>query len=182
MNKKIVILNGSPRLSGNTAMLIKSFTDGATAAGHTVNCFHIQKMNIKPCLGCFQGGKNPEDPCVQKDDMSKIYPLYNEADIVCFASPLYYWNISGQLKCAIDRLFATVEGGDGISVAPKDCLLLMAAGGNDFDETLYWYQHLMVHMGWTDKGTILCGGVNYIGDITGNPKLEEAYQLGLSLS
>lgn len=89
MGKKIIILNGSPRPKGNTAALIHSFTEGAKAAGHNVTRFDLQKMDIHPCLGCCSGGKDPESPCTQKDDMLKIYPAYKEADIVVLASPLY---------------------------------------------------------------------------------------------
>ena len=70
MSKKICILNGSPRSNGNTKELIKSFTKGAEAAGHEVTCFDLQKMNIHGCLGCCNGGKDEECPCVQKDDYS----------------------------------------------------------------------------------------------------------------
>ena len=109
MSKKIMILNGSPRKKGNTAALIKSFTEGAESSGNIVTEFFIDKMNIHGCKGCFGGGKNPDSPCVQKDDMDKIYPTYKEADIVVLATPLYYWTISGQLKCVFDRLFAVAE-------------------------------------------------------------------------
>ena len=109
MSKKIIILNGSPRAKGNTMGIIKAFTAGAEAAGHTVTRFDLQKMNIHPCIGCCQGGKDISSPCTQKDDMDKIYPAYREADVVVLASPLYYWTISGQLKCAFDRLFAVAE-------------------------------------------------------------------------
>lgn len=95
MGKRIVILNGSPRAAGNTAALIRAFTRGAEEAGHAVQCFDLQKLNIHPCLGCCCGGKDPESPCVQKDDMERIYPAYKAADVVCLASPLYYWTISG---------------------------------------------------------------------------------------
>ena len=88
MNKKIIILNGSPRLKGNTAGLIDAFVQGAEQAGHTVKTFNLQKMNIHPCLGCLGGGKNPDSPCTQKDDMDQIYPVYEEADIVVLASPM----------------------------------------------------------------------------------------------
>lgn len=181
MSKKIVILNGSPRPTGNTAMLIKSFTEGAVAAGHEVTCFDLQKMDIHPCLGCCNGGKDPESPCVQKDDMLKIYPAYKEADLVCLASPLYYWTISGQLKCAFDRLFAVAECNENYANPKKESVLLMAAEGYGFEETVYWYDRLMNHIGWTDKGKVLCGGVFGVGDIEGNEKLTEAYQLGKNL-
>lgn len=89
--KKIVILNGSPRTNGNTKALIECFTKGAKSAGNEVTCFDLQKMNIHGCLGCCKGGQNPESPCVQKDDMQQIYPVYREADVVVLASPMYYW-------------------------------------------------------------------------------------------
>lgn len=88
---KIVILNGSPRLKGNTAMLCDAFAKGAESAGHAVERFDLQKMNIHGCLGCMKGGKDPASPCVQKDDMERIYPAYTEADLVVLASPMYYW-------------------------------------------------------------------------------------------
>ncbi len=109
ISKKIVILNGSPRKNGNTAALIRSFTEGAESVGNRVTEFFLESMNIRGCKGCFGGGKNPESPCVQKDDMDQIYPAYQEADIVVLATPLYYWTISGQLKMAFDRLFAVAE-------------------------------------------------------------------------
>lgn len=89
--------------------MIQSFTKGAEAAGHQVACFDLQNMEIHGCLGCCKGGKDKACPCVQKDDMLKIYPAYQNADIVVLASPMYYWGISGQLKCAFDRLFAVAE-------------------------------------------------------------------------
>ena len=181
MGKKIVILNGSPRPNGNTAALIQSFMEGAASAGHEVTRFDLQKMDIHPCLGCCGGGKDPESPCVQKDDMLKIYPAYKEADVVCLASPLYYWTISGQLKCAFDRLFAVAECNENYANPIKESVLLMAAEGHEFEESAYWYDRLMNHLGWTDKGKVLCGGVLNVGDIAGNEKLKDAYQLGAAL-
>ena len=181
MSKKILILNGSPRLNGNTAELIKSFTAGAAENGHIVNCVNLQQINIHPCLGCCKGGRDFTSPCVQKDDMDKIYPLYREADIVVFSSPQYYWTKSGQLKCAIDRLFAVAECNENYANPQKESILLMAAEGNDFGETVYWYDHLMNYLHWKSLGKVLCGGVLNVGDIKGNVKLDEAYALGKNI-
>lgn len=181
MGKNILILNGSPRVKGNTAALIRSFTEGAEDAGHQVTCFELQKMNIHTCLGCGRGGKDPVSPCVQKDDMEKIYAAYREADVICLASPLYFWTISGQLKCAIDRLYAVAECDGDLAHPAKECVLLMAAEGNDYEETTFWYDHLMDYLCWTDKGKVLCGGVREVGDIEGNEKLKAAYELGKNL-
>ncbi len=117
--------------------------------------------------------------------MLKIYPAYREADVVVLASPLYYWTVSGQLKCAFDRLFAVAECNENFANPKKDCILLMAAEGHGFDESTYWYDNLMKHMHWNSLGRVLCGGVFEIGDIDntaeGIEKIEEAYKLGLTI-
>ncbi|WP_294192895.1 NAD(P)H-dependent oxidoreductase [uncultured Cloacibacillus sp.] len=181
MGKKIIVLNGSPRKNGNTSALVKAFREGAESAGHSVTEFWLEGMNINGCRGCCAGGKNPESPCVQKDDMAQIYLAYKEADVVVLASPLYYWTISGQLKCAFDRLFAVAECDPGYTNPRKESALLMAAEGNGFEETVYWYDRLMGHIGWKDCGKVLCGGVMAVGDIEGKPELEEARRLGASI-
>ena len=178
LGKKIIILNGSPRVKGNTSELVKEFTRGAEESGATVTTFILDKMNIHGCKGCFGGGKNPESPCVQKDDMEKIYPVYREADIVVLATPLYYWNFSGQLRTAFDRLFAVAECDENYQNPIKESVLLMAAEGYGFEDALKYYQNLMKHLGWTDLGQVLAGGVMKVGDIKGNEKLKEAYELG----
>ena len=181
MGKKIIVLNGSPRKNGNTSALVKAFREGAESAGHSVTEFWLEGMKINGCRGCCAGGKNPESPCVQKDDMEQIYPAYKEADVVVLASPLYYWTISGQLKCAFDRLFAVAECDPSYTNPRKESALLMAAEGNGFEETVYWDDRLMGHIGWKDCGKVLCGGVMAVGDIEGKPELEEARRLGASI-
>lgn len=181
MGRNIVILNGSPRRQGNTSALVNAFVEGAESAGHTVTEFFLDGMDIHGCKGCFGGGKNPEHPCVQRDDMDNIYPAYRAADVVVLASPLYYWTISGQLKNAFDRLFAVAECDPNLRNPKKDCVLLMAAEGNGFEETLYWYDRLERHLGWRSLGKVLCGGVMDAGDIRGRKELEDAKNLGKSI-
>ena len=187
MTKKIVILNGSPRQNGNTKALIEAFTEGAQSKGHEVKCFDLQKMNIHGCLGCFGGGKDKSSPCVQKDDMQKIYPEYAAADILVLASPMYYWSISGQLKCAFDRLFAVAECNENYENPKKGCLLLMAAEGDTLDNAKPvkdYFNALLAQMGWDNLGCVIAGGVFKIGDIKGHKAfkaLSEAKDLGASL-
>ena len=185
MGKKICILNGSPRSNGNTKELIKSFTRGAEAAGHEVTCFDLQKMDIHGCLGCCKGGKEKDSPCVQKDDMSRIYPVYEKSDIVVLASPMYYWGISGQLKCGFDRLFAVAELTPNYENPKKDCILLMASEGNtesNFAPVRAFYEGLTSHLGWKNIGVVYAGGNMETGDILNKPQqLEEAEKLGKSI-
>jgi multimeric flavodoxin WrbA len=185
MRKKIVILNGSPRKGGNTALLCEAFVDGATSSGHSVNRFDLQQMNIHGCIGCMKGGKDAASPCVQKDDMDKIYPAYKDADIVVLASPMYYWSITAQLKAAFDRLFAVAETDANCRNPRKDCIMLMAAEGDsetNWKPVLDYYTALLSHLGWKDRGTVLAGGVMNVGDIKGHKSLEKARKLGAAIS
>lgn len=182
MSKKIVILNGSPRKKGNTSALIKAFTEDAESAGNAVKEFFLDSMNIHGCKGCFGGHSNQECPCVQKDDMSKIYPSVRDCDVIVLASPLYYWNMSGQLRTTVDRLFALEEGdGNLLRGHNRSSALLMAAEGNDFRDVLLYYDHLMEHLKWKNLGHVLAGGNGDIGDIDGKPELQQAFELGRSI-
>ncbi len=187
MSKKILILNGSPRPGGNTQRLAEAFAEGAAQAGHSVQTIHLRQLRIHPCLGCLKGGKSSAAPCTQKDDMDSIYAPYQEADLLVLASPLYYWNFSGQLKIALDRLYAVTEmyGGGGHDAPFKEAVLLMAAG-SDTEENLApmkaYYASLLNNLGWKDQGQVLAGGVNEVGEIEGHPALEEARRLGTALA
>ena len=183
MPKKIVILNGSPRRNGNTSALVKAFTEGAKSAGHTVTEFFLDSMNIHGCKGCFGGHSSKECPCVQRDDMNKIYPVVRECDVIVLASPLYYWNMSGQIRTAIDRLFALEEGdGNLLRGHGRASALLMAAEGHGFEDVLTYYNHLMEHLKWNNLGHVLAGGNGDIGDIEGKPEISAAYKLGKSIA
>lgn len=184
MGKKIVILNGSPRAKGNTAGLIDAFAKGAEQAGHEIVRFDLQRMDIHPCLGCLGGGKNPHSPCVQKDGMAKIYPHYETADVLVFASPMYYWSITAQLKAAIDRLFAVTEKDPEYRTPKQHCVLLMAAEGDtpdNFEPVEHYYHALLRHLGWENIGEVYAGGVMQVGDIDGHPALGKAHELGLNI-
>ena len=182
MAKSIVILNGSPRQKGNTSMLVKAFTEGAESAGHTVTEFFLGGMDIHGCKGCFGGHSGKECPCVQHDDMDKIYPAVKGSDVVVLASPLYYWTMSGQLRTALDRLFALEEGdGNLLRGNGRASALLMAAEGRGFEDAVLYFDHLMEHLRWKNLGKVLCGGVMDVGDAQGRKELDDARQLGRSI-
>ena len=114
--------------------------------------------------------------------MNQIYPVAKACDIVVLASPLYYWNMSGQLRTAIDRLFALEEGdGNLLRGNGRASALLMAAEGHGFEDVVLYYDHLMEHLRWNNLGHVLAGGNMDVGDIQGKSELEEAYQLGKSI-
>ncbi len=182
MSKKIVILNGSSRRNGNTSTLVKAFTEGAESAGNTVTEFFLDGMEIHGCKGCFGGHSSKECPCVQKDDMSKIYRAMKECDVIAMVTPLYYWNMSGQIRTAIDRLFALEEGhGNLLRGHDRSCALLMAAEGHGFEDVTLYFDHLMEHLRWKKLDHVLAGGDMDIGDIKGKPEIQVAYNPGKSV-
>lgn len=184
MAKRIIILNGSPRAHGNTAMLCEFFAKGAESAGHNVNRFDLGKLKIHGCIGCMKGGKDKASPCTQKDDMDRIYPVYEAADLVVLASPMYYWSVSGQLKTAFDRLFAVAECNPDYANPIKECVLIMAAEGDTPDNwqpVANYYDALTGFLKWKDRGRILAGGVLAAGTVADKPAIEEAFKLGASL-
>ena len=114
--------------------------------------------------------------------MDKVYPAVKESDVIILATPLYYWNMSGQIRTAVDRLFALEEGdGNLLRGQGRASALLMVAEGHGFEDVLLYYDHLMEHLRWKNLGHILAGGNGDIGDIEGKPELEKAYVLGKSI-
>ena len=156
--KKIVILNGAGKKNGNTAALIKAFREGAEAVGNTVTEFYLQSMNIKGCMDCQGCARKPAgdpQPCVQKDDMQQIYDAFNACDVVVFATPVYWFTISGQLKMAVDRLYA-IQRNHGFDAAKKETVFLMTSGApaEMNPQPIAWYQ-TFEHMGWKSYGMAL---------------------------
>ena len=154
--KKIVILNGAGKKNGNTAAMIRAFAEGAAADGNEVKEFFLQNMAIRGCLdcqGCRRKEKDSPQPCVQKDDMDQIYPAVREADVIVFASPVYWWDITGTLKTAIDRLYAM--GGYLMSDAKKETVLLMTSGGSPIDHMADWYSSFERWFGWKSLGAVM---------------------------
>ena len=180
--KKVVILNGAPRRDGNTAALVCAFSKGAKDAGNEVMEFYLQGMDLHPCLGCGCGGKDPAEPCVQKDDMGAIYRALDQADVVVFASPLYYWSISAQLKIAIDRCYAMSEANLNWRGNGRKTILLMTAMGDAFEYTQSYFRSLLTHMGWTNGGQLVIGGLMEKDSLSHMPeKLAEAEAMGRAL-
>ena len=104
--KKILILNGAGKKNGNTAALIKAFTEGAITAGNEVKEFYLQTMNIHGCMACDYCRNKEKGVCAQKDDMQIIYPHIQTAEMIVFASPIYCFTMSAQLQAALHRIYA----------------------------------------------------------------------------
>lgn len=176
---KIVVLKGSPNKNGSTNLLVENFTRGACEAGHSVIQIDAAHANISPCIGCIHCGYEGE--CVLNDDMDEFRKVILEADMLVFATPLYYYGMSAQLKTLIDRFCSR-----NFSIQSKhfkSALLSVAYNSDDwtFESLESHYDTLIKYLNLEDKGRILgygCGTVS----MTQNSKYPlEAYELGKSI-
>ena len=150
---KIAILNGSPRKQ-NTEAMVNAFAEGAREAGHEVEILHVGKMKIAGCLGCEYCHGKGEGKCIQKDDMEKVMPAYKDCDMVVFASPIYYFDVTAQLSAAIQRVYAIGKP----PKAAKAALLLSSASPNPFEGAIATYKTMVGFMGLEDAGIITAAG------------------------
>ena len=174
----ILVLTGSPRKNGNSAHLAQRFIDGATEAGHNVTRFDAAQSKVHPCLACHSCGM--DGPCIFKDDFDIVRRHIIPADMVVFATPMYYFGISAQLKAVIDRFYAI----NGQIHVPKKAALLMTYANTAAGQAAPIASHydvLLDYLGWSDAGRVIAPGVWTEGSVRGTPYPEAAYRLGASL-
>lgn len=187
--KNILVIQGGGRPKGNTAQLIDHFVNGAEEAGHHLEIISLLKNEVKVCIGCnaCRYGK----PCVQKDSFNNIVPKIKAADLIVFASPIYFWTISSKIKAFIERFYCIAEEdanpplGRYEKYPVKDCALLVTAADDlfwTFEQVTSYYKFTLInYIGFNDKGMILAGGC---GDTNGKAQidktnyLKEAYEFG----
>ncbi|MBN1102934.1 MAG: flavodoxin family protein [Deltaproteobacteria bacterium] len=108
---KILSLMGSPRKRGNTAKVLGWVEEELAKGGHELERVVLSDYEIHGCLGCGTCQKNLEEPgCVQKDDTDSVLRKIIEADRVVYATPLYCWGFTSQMKTLIDRQYCLVKG------------------------------------------------------------------------
>lgn len=175
---KILVLTGSPRKNGNSNILAEQFSSGAREAGHQVTRFDAAFSDVQPCSGCNHCGM--DGPCVFKDDFEVVREHIVPADLVVFATPMYYFGISSQLKTVIDRFYSV----NGKIHVPKKAVLLMTYANNSArneSPILTYYEVLLEYLGWEDAGRVIAPGVWPAGAISQTRFPEQAYTLGKSL-
>ncbi len=91
---KILVLNGSPHVNGPTSDMVNAFARGAREAGHAVTEVRVTQKNIRGCMACEYCHGKGNGVCIQRDDMQEICPEILSADMVVFASPIYYFTLS----------------------------------------------------------------------------------------
>lgn len=175
---KILVITGSPRRKGNSAILADNFIKGAEEAGHTVFRFDAAFKKVHPCTGCNHCGM--DGPCVFNDDFNEVRSNIIDADAVVFASPMYYFGLSAQIKTVIDRFYA-ING--QIHVSKKTALLMTYADtvAKEAQPIISHYETLINYLGWEDCGRVIASGVWTAGSVKNTKFPEQAYKLGKNI-
>ncbi len=175
---KILVITGSPRKNGNSNTLADNFIKGAQEAGHTVLRFDSAFKNVHPCIACNKCGMNGQ--CVFKDDFEFVKTNIVDADAVVFATPVYYFGISAQIKAVIDRFYAINEQ---IHKPKKSVLILTYAdtSAKTAQPIINHYETLLNYLGWSDAGKVIASGVWTEGSVNNTPFVKQAYELGKNI-
>lgn len=166
MSKKVVIISASPRKGGNSDTLCEEFRRGCEEAGNQVVKISLRDKQINFCKACYYCKKAGE--CIQKDDVPAILQQMTEADVIVLATPVYFYTMNGQLKTLIDRCLAC-----GAKLTDKEFYFIAtaAAGKEEMERT-------MGLPGAKISGLIYGAGAWQLGEIQGNPAMQQAYQMG----
>ncbi len=181
MSKKVLIVSASPRKNSNSEALALAFAEGAKAAGHEVDFVSLRGKTVNFCRGCFVCQEKQR--CVIRDDADEICQKALTADVLVFATPIYYYEMSGQLKTLLDRLNPLFPS----DYAFTDVYLLTSAAE---DEDYVPQRAVSGVEGWIEcfgrarlAGTVFLGGVTEAGEGSRHPeKLQAAYALGQNLA
>lgn len=176
---KIVVLTGSPRKNGNSAYLAEQFIKGAEEQGHEVFRFDCAFKQVRPCRACNRCGMN--GTCILNDDFLELRPKLIDADMVVFATPMYYFSISAQMKRVIDRFYAINGQIKGVSKKAAFLMTYADTSRKEAEPMLVHYRTLMDYLGWTSVGEVVASGVWTAGSVRNTDYPRQAYQLGKSL-
>lgn len=179
MSKNVLVISASMRNGGNSDRLADEFLRGAQDAGNRAEKIDLRGKTIGFCKGCLACQKTQR--CAINDDAVAIAEKMKNADVIAFASPIYYYEMAGQMKTMLDRANPLY----GTDYAFRDIYFLSAAA-DDAEGTDS--RAISGLEGWIEcfekahlSGTVFGGGANDVGDIEGHPALQKAYDMGKSV-
>ena len=179
MSKKVLVISTSPRKGGNSDTLADEFVRGARERGNSVEKVTLYDKTIGFCKGCLTCQTTQR--CVIRDDADIIARKMLTADVIVFATPIYYYGMCGQMKTLLDRANPLYSA----EYAFRDIYLLAAAAEED-EHTVDGAVTGLT--GWIDcfekallAGTVFAGGVTAVEEIQGHPALQKAYEMGKTI-
>jgi multimeric flavodoxin WrbA len=183
--KRILILAASPRKNGNSTILALKAAEGVKAEGGEADVVEIGNLKIAPCNACDSCLTKPEAGCVIKDDMQPLYQKIRAAQGIIFATPVYWFNMSAQMKLVIDRAYA-IQDKEYFAFTGKDVGVILTYGDVDVFASggvnaLRSFQDICSFVKANLVGTVY-GTANKAGEVQTNRELlQKAYDLGKKL-
>ncbi|WP_455539722.1 flavodoxin family protein [Terrisporobacter sp.] len=180
MSKNILIISASFRKGGNSDLLSNEFIKGAREAGHQVEKIYLTDKKMEFCRGCLVCQTTGK--CIIKDDIAEVLEKMRKVDVIVFTTPIYYYEMSGQMKTFLDRSNPLFPGDYNF----KDIYYILTAADENEESTkgplkgldgwIYCFEQAKL------SGTLFAGGVTDKADIEKFPaKLKEAYEMGKSV-
>lgn len=178
---KVVCLHGSPRMRGNTAYLASRFCETARNAGAEIVQYSLNKLTYRGCQGCMTC-KTKLDRCVLDDDLAQVLDAVRDADILLLASPVYYGEVSSQMKGFIDRTYSYLKPDYRTSPEPcrlpsgKKLVFILAQAQPDeerFADIFPRYDAFFKWYGFQDSRLIRACGVTEPGEVSGRKQVVE---------
>ncbi len=180
MTKNILVVHCSPRKNGNSKMLADEFVRGAKEAGNEVTLIEVGNCEIHGCKACEYCFTH-EGACIQDDDMQQFYPLLREADILVYATPMYFYNFPAQMRAFEDRTFCQIGNPYHIG----QTALLLCFEDKDIttaDSAIGTFRQASSYCKREIIGEVIVNNVYEKGAIANNPGLDDAYNLGKSIA
>jgi len=176
---RVLALQGSPRKKGNTDAVLTAVLDELKSKKAQVKKMHIASMNVSGCSECFTCQKSKKKPgCAVKDDMQKIYREMLKSDLVMFATPVFCWGMSAQLKASVDRCFAMCKFDEQMNYESlfegKKTALVVTAGGpkeDGADAVVDWYKRFCKFMRTGKPNMLVCASVETPSKIAEDKRL-----------
>ncbi len=177
---KILAIVGSPRLNGNTNFLVDQALDEAEKLGAETEKIVISQHTVNPCLGHDNCASH--ESCTQKDDAGWILDRFREADGVILASPVYYYNVSAQMKAFIDRNYFIYKHDQ--KYMARAVGIIIEAEQIGIEDTLYTLKQFIADFNVEENKIFITSGyANKTGEVKDNlPLLEEARELGRKMA
>ncbi len=179
--QKIIAINGSPRVQGSTAALADEIIKGVGERGVQVKSYHLNDMNIGGCQSCY--ACRAQGHCVLPDDMQELYDEIANASGIIFATPVYMWQMTAQLKLLVDRLYPFLKADYSSYLTPgKKVVLAVTQGRTDTAMFHHYFEHVgknLLFLGFGAYKILIAGGTHKPEDLLSQAAVvAEARHLG----
>lgn len=178
MGKKVLIISSTPRKNGNSHILCENFKKGAEEMGNEVELISLRENKINYCIGCYSCANTGK--CFQNDGMNEILEKIISADVLVFATPIYFYDVVGQLKTFIDRIFpkyTEIENKDLylIATCAEEEKSVISGAINTIEGFLECVENVEL------KGVLYGTGLHNVGEAEKSEKSKEAYEMGKNI-